>query len=49
MSFVFQSYLVAFATTGEKTVAAVMSPKNDTVSQRSKTSHCNVSHTVVLP
>uniref|UniRef100_A0A8B9KEX6 ER membrane protein complex subunit 1 n=1 Tax=Astyanax mexicanus TaxID=7994 RepID=A0A8B9KEX6_ASTMX len=26
------SYLVAFATTGEKTVAAVMSPKNETVS-----------------
>uniref|UniRef100_A0AAR2L9D4 ER membrane protein complex subunit 1 n=1 Tax=Pygocentrus nattereri TaxID=42514 RepID=A0AAR2L9D4_PYGNA len=28
--FLFQSYLVSFATTGEKTVAAVMSPKNET-------------------
>lgn len=37
MFFVFQSYLAAFATSGEKTVAAVMSPKNDTVSHISKT------------
>jgi len=39
MFFIFQSNLVAFATSGEKTVAAVMTPKNDTVSRISKTQH----------
>lgn len=31
-----QAFLVSFATTGEKTVAAVMTPKNETVSRRQK-------------